>query len=121
MSLLVSGSAHAAIRGPKGVKVQNVARGLGHPSNIAFDPAGGIWTTSAQYVFMPSDGVWYVKRRGARPHHVVRGLGSALGLTWYRGKLFVEHVVPYDQSAGSYTGVVTAYSRFNGRRFKRAR
>lgn len=101
--------------------MQNVARGLGHPNNIAFDSAGGIWMTSAQYGISPSDGVWYVKRRGARPRHVVRGLNTALGLTWFRGKLFVSHVVPYSASAGSYTGRVTAYSRFNGRRFKRKR
>jgi glucose/arabinose dehydrogenase len=120
-ALLAAAPADAAMHAQKGIKVQNVAHGLGHPSNIAFDPAGGIWTTSARYVFMPSDGVWYVKRRGARPRHVVRRLGAALGLTWFRGKLFVAHVVPHSQSAGSYTGVVTAYSRFNGRRFKRKR
>ena len=62
-----------------------------------------------------------MKRRGARPRHVVRRLNTALGLTWFRGKLFVSHVVPYSASAGTYTGRVTAYSRFNGRRFKRKR
>jgi glucose/arabinose dehydrogenase len=113
--------ADAAIRAPKGIGVQNVARGLGHPTAIAFDPAGGIWTTSAQYGVTGSDGVWYVKRRGARARHVVRNLNTALGLTWFRGKLFVSHVVPYSASAGSYTGRVTAFSRFNGRRFKRRR
>ena len=53
LPLLVAAPADAAIRGPKGIKVQNVARGLGHPSNIAFDPAGGIWTTSAHYGVPP--------------------------------------------------------------------
>lgn len=119
--LLLAPSADAAIRGPNGIKVQNVARGLGHPNNIAFDPAGGIWTTSAQYGVTASDGVWYVRRRGARPRHVVSGLNTALGLTWFRGELFVSHVVPYSASGGTYTGRVTAYSRFNGRRFKRRR
>ena len=51
----------------------------------------------------------------------MRRLNAALGLTWFRGKLFVSHVVPYSVSAGAYTGRVTAYSRFNGRRFKRKR
>ena len=101
--------------------MQNVARGLGHPTAIAFDPAGGIWTTSAQYGVSPSDGVWYVRRRGARARHVVRRLNTALGLTWFRGKLFVSHVVPYSASGGAYTGRVTVFSRFNGRRFKRRR
>lgn len=121
VALVAAVPAHAAIRGPKGIEVQNVARGLGHPNNIAFDRAGGIWTTSAQYGVSPSDGVWYVKRRGARPRHVVRHLNTALGLTWFRGGLFVSHVVPYSASPGTYTGRVTAFSRFNGRRFKRRR
>jgi glucose/arabinose dehydrogenase len=113
--------ADAAIRGPKGIDVQKVARGLGHPTAIAFDPAGGIWTTSAQYGVSPSDGVWHVRRRGARARHVVRNLNTALGLTWFRGKLYVSHVTPYSASAGSYKGRVTVFSRFNGRRFKRRR
>lgn len=120
-ALVFAVPANAAIHGPKGIKVQNVARGLGHPNNIAFDTAGGIWATSAQYGVSPTDGVWYVKRRGARPRHVVRRLNAALGLTWYRGKLFVSHVVPYSAAPGTYTGRVTAYSRFNGRRFTRKR
>jgi glucose/arabinose dehydrogenase len=51
----------------------------------------------------------------------VRRLNTALGLTWFRGELFVSHVVPYSASARTYTGRVTAYSRFNGRRFERKR
>ena len=121
LSLSLAAPADAAIRAPRGIDVQKVARGLGHPTAVAFDSAGGIWTTSAQYGVTPSDGVWYVKRRGARARHVVRGLNTALGLTWFRGKLFVSHVVPYSAAARTYTGRVTAFSRFNGRRFKRRR
>ena len=119
--LLAAVPADAAIRAPKGIKVQNVASGLGHPTAIAFDSAGGMWTTSAQYGVTPSDGVWHVRRRGGRARHVVRGLNTALGLTWFRGKLFVSHVVPYSAANRAYTGRVTAFSRFNGRRFKRRR
>jgi glucose/arabinose dehydrogenase len=114
LSLFLAAPADAAIRGPKGIKVQNVARGLGHPNNIVFDPAGGIWMTSARYGVSQSDGVWYLRRRGARPRHVVRGLRTALGLAWFRGELFVS------VSSGT-AGRVMAYSRFNGRRFKRKR
>jgi glucose/arabinose dehydrogenase len=122
LALVLAAPADAAIRGPRGFDVQKVASGLGHPTAIAFDPAGGIWTTSAQYGVTRSDGVWYVKRRGAQARHVVSGLNTALGLTWFRGKLYVAHVVPYSASGGvKYTGRVTAYSRFNGRRFKRHR
>jgi glucose/arabinose dehydrogenase len=121
LSLLVAPSAEAAIRGPNGIEAQTVARGLGHPTAVAFDSAGRMWTTSAQYGVSSSDGVWFVKRRGARPRHVVRRLNTALGLTWFRGELFVSHVVPYRASGGRYTGRVTAFSRFNGRRFERRR
>jgi glucose/arabinose dehydrogenase len=122
LSLLTAAPAGAAIHGPRGFDVQKVARGVGHPTAIAFDQAGRIWTTSATYLVAPSDGVWYVRRRGAKPRHVVRGLNAALGLTWFRGKLFVSHVVPRSNSQTvTYTGRVTAYSRFNGRRFKRHR
>ena len=121
ISLVPATPSDGAIRGPKGVVVQSVARGLGHPTNIAFDPAGGIWTTSAQYGLARTDGVWYVRRRGARPRHVVRGLNTALGLAWYGGELYVSHVVPYSASASRYTGRVIAYSDFDGRRFKSRR
>ena len=121
LALVPATPAQGDIRAPKGFTVQNVARGLGHPAAIAFDPAGGIWTTSARYGLARSDGVWYVRRRGARPRHVVRGLNAALGLAWYGGELYVSHVVPYSASATRYTGRVTAFSRFDGRRFKRRR
>jgi glucose/arabinose dehydrogenase len=121
LTLLVAAPGAAEIRGPRGVEVQTVARGVGHPTAIAFDSQGRIWSTSAQYGVAPSDGVWFVKRRGARPRHVVRRLNTALGLTWFRGELFVSHVVPYSGTSLRYTGRVTAFSRFNGRRFKRRR
>lgn len=121
MTLFSAVPAQGAIKGPEGMRVQTVARGVGHPSNIAFDPAGGIWTTSAAYGVEAADGVWYVKRKGAKPVHVVHGLNSALGLTWFRNELYVSHVLPYSAAAGTYTGRVTAYSGFNGKRFKRKR
>ena len=121
IALVPAAPSEGAIRGPKGVVVERVARGLGHPTNIAFDPRGGIWTTSAKYGVAASDGVWYVRRRGARPRHVVRRLNAALGLTWFRSELYVSHVVPYNDSGPRWTGRVTAYSGFNGRRFKRRR
>ena len=121
LCLALAAPASAAIRGPKGFKVETVARGVGNPSNIAFDPAGGIWTTSAAYGLRASDGVWYVRRKGAKPRQVVRGLNTALGLTWFRGDLYVSHVVPYSSGASRWTGRVTAYTGFNGKRFRRKR
>lgn len=121
LALVLAAPASAAISAPRGFAVQSVASGAGQPTNIAFDPAGGIWTTSAGHTLAASDGVWYTPRRGARPRHVVKRLGSALGLVWFRGELYVSHVVPYSSGRGGHTGRVVAYSRFDGRRFARSR
>jgi glucose/arabinose dehydrogenase len=108
-----------ALRAPKGVRVATVASGLGQPTNVAFDGRGGIWVSSAGHTTTRADGVWYVRRRGARPRHVVSGIFSALGLAWHRGELYVSHVVPYATSA--HIGRVTAFGGFDGRRFRRRR
>ena len=110
--LLIAGPAAAA---------ETVANGIPQPTNIAFDPRGGMWVTSSGYATKPSDGVWYVRRPGARPQHVVRGLFTALGLTWVRGELLVSHVTPYATRAPRHVGRVTAFSRFSGGRFGRSR
>ena len=109
------------MRLPAGVELERYASGIRNPSNLAFDSRGRLWATSAGVQTAPSDGVWMVPRRGARPRQVVRGLFSALGLTWHRGELYVSHVVPYATFAPSHTGRVVAYSGFDGRRFRRQR
>ena len=118
LALVVCADASARIVAPAGVGVRTVARGIGHPSNIAWDARGRIWTTSAGYVPSAADGVWHLPRLGARPRQVVRGLFTALGLTWFRGELYVSYVRgPVDRRRGE----VAAYSGFDGRRFKRRR
>jgi glucose/arabinose dehydrogenase len=122
LALLFPAAAEARIDVPAGVKVERFARGIPHPSNLAFDPSGRLWVTSAGHLTARADGVWMVPRRGVRPRHVVRGLFSALGLLWYGGELYVSHVSPYATvSASGHTGRVVAYSGFDGRRFARER
>jgi len=87
-----------------------VAKGIPFATNVAFDPAGGLWVTSGAGGANASDGVWYVPK-GGRPHHVVRGLRTALGLRWAGGWLYVSSITSYS------TGRVTAYSGFDGTRF----
>ena len=102
-----AGSASAAT--PPGTIV---AKGLTLPTNIAFDPAGGMWiTTGTTGERVSTDGVWHVSFPGAAPVQVVPGLYSPLGLTWYGGELYVASIV------GFTTGIVTAYSDFDGRTF----
>jgi len=113
--------ATARVRVPAGVELQRYASGIPNPTNLAFDARGRLWATSAGVQTAPSDGVWMVPRRGAPPRQVVRGLFSALGLTWHRGELYVSHVVPYATFAPAHTGRVVAYSGFDGRRFRRER
>jgi len=81
------------------------------PTNIDFDPAGGMWVTSGAGAAQPGDGVWYLPRGAQRPRHVASGLHTALGLRWYSGKLYVSHVVSPSR------GRVTALSGFDGKRF----
>lgn len=114
---LGAGEAGARISVPAGFRVTTVATDMGRPSNLAFGRRGSLWTTSAGYSVQASDGVW-TKRSGARPRQVVRGLDTALGLTWFRGELYVSHRI---RPGGRLYGRVTAYSRFDGRRFRRRR
>jgi glucose/arabinose dehydrogenase len=115
----VLGAAHgpaasAALRVPRGVTVRTVARGVPFPSNVAFDARGRMWLTSASFSRHGGDGVWFVGRPGARPRHVVRGLRSALGLTWSGGRLYVAAVV---RRGASERARVFAFDHFDGRRF----
>lgn len=110
-ALACAAPASAAI--PGGGRI--VAAGIPWATNVAFDPAGGMWVTSGTSVQSPTDGVWYVPRPGARPRHVVRNTTTALGLTWFRDRLYVASIV------SPSTGVVAAYSGFDGRRFRHLR
>jgi glucose/arabinose dehydrogenase len=113
--------AGARVQVPEGVRLERFASGIPNPANLAFDRRRRLWVTSAGHLAAAADGVWMVPRRGARPRHVIRGLFSALGLVWHRGELYVSHVVPYATFAPRHTGRVVAYSRFDGRRFRRRR
>src|SRR5215217_1423910 len=120
MLLAAAPAAVARVRVPAGVELQRYAEGIPNPSNLAFDRRGRLWATSAGVQAAGADGVWLVPRRG-RPRQVVSGLFSALGLTWYRGELYVSHIVPHATFAAGHTGRVVAYSGFDGRRFARSR
>src|SRR4051794_17130278 len=119
--LAAAPAAAARVHVPAGVKLQRYAEGIPNPSNLAFDGHGRLWASSAGVQAAGADGVWLVPRRGARPRQVAGGLFSALGLTWYRGELYVSHVVPHETYAPRHTGRVVAFSRFDGRRFRRQR
>src|SRR5436305_447263 len=112
-----AGSATGRIQIPPGYRAATVASGIPNPSNIAFDRRGGIWVTSAAANYDSTSSVWYLRRPRARPRRVIGPLHSALGLTWLRGRLYVSSVAA--PGGGAYAGRVTAYSRFNGHRFKR--
>jgi glucose/arabinose dehydrogenase len=100
---------------------QRYASGVPEPTNLAFDGRGRMWATSGGNLSQRSNGVWLVRRRGARPVQVVSGLYSALGLTWHNARLYVSHVVPNRTVARRHVGRVTAFWGFDGRRFRRSR
>src|SRR3954463_408310 len=97
------------------------AGGIPEPSNLAFDARGRLWVTSGGNLPKPSNGVWLVPRAGARPVQVISGLYSALGLTWYRGRLYVSYVARAPSPATGFVGRVGAFWGFDGRRFTRSR
>ena len=94
---------------------QIVAAGIPYASNVTFDARGGMWATSGAPFSQNGDGVWYVAHAGARPVHVIRGTLTALGLTWFRGRLYVASTL------SRVTGIVARYSGFDGRRFAHRR
>jgi glucose/arabinose dehydrogenase len=85
------------------------------PTNIDFDPAGGMWVTSGAGAAQSSDGVWYVPKGSHKARHVIRGVHTALGLHWHGGELYVSHVVTPSK------GRVSAYTSFDGTRFAKQR
>jgi glucose/arabinose dehydrogenase len=85
------------------------------PTNIDFDPAGGMWVSSGAGGAQASDGVWYLPKGARHPRHVVSGLHTALGLHWQGGELYVSHIT------SPSNGRVTALSGFDGTRFTRRR
>ena len=97
------------------------ASGVPEPANLAFDSKGRLWVASGGHVPRASNGVWLVRRAGARPVQVVRGLFSALGLTWRGGRLYVAHIVPSGGGTSGYVGRVTSFAGFDGRAFARSR
>ena len=94
---------------------QLVASGIPFASNVTFDTRGGMWVTSGAPFTQTGDGVWYVAHAGAKPMHVIRGTLTALGLTWFRGRLYVASTL------SRVTGIVSRYSGFDGRRFAHRR
>jgi glucose/arabinose dehydrogenase len=114
-ALIVSPAAAEAIRVPAGVRLATRVSSVPYPTNLAFDPAGGLWMTSSSGGPLSTDGVWYAPHGARRAHQVAKGLHLALGLTWYRGVLYVSH------ATSPSNGRVTALSRFSGGRFAQRR
>jgi glucose/arabinose dehydrogenase len=85
------------------------------PTNLTFDAKHRLWLTSGAGGPQDSDGVWYLPLLARRAIHVVKGLHTALGLTWYKGVLYVGSI------SSPTKGIVTAYSGFNGHAFAHRR
>jgi glucose/arabinose dehydrogenase len=69
---------------PAGFRVETFARGLAHPTAMAYGPDGRIYVTQ-------DGGMLVAIRRSTRsPQVLVRGLRTPLGLAWSGSKLFVS-------------------------------
>lgn len=71
------------VRVPSGFAVDVFARGLERPTALAFGPRGVLYVTQ-------EGGEVVTVRRSERPRVVLRGFRTPLGLTWFRGALFVS-------------------------------
>ncbi len=98
----------AGLRGTAGLKASIYAQGPATTAAFAFDEQGRLWLSAAGLESHTDDGVYLVRRPGARAVRVISGLDDPLGLAWYAGRLYVASV-----------GRVDAYGGFNGQRFTR--
>ncbi len=98
----------AGLRGPSDLTASVYARGLTHVSALTFDASGRLWATTSGSATHATDGVYLVARAAARPVKVVSGLVAPLGIVWVGRQLIVSSL-----------GRVTAYSGFDGSRFRR--
>src|SRR5205085_1264987 len=80
---LASGAA-ARIRVPHGYRATVYARGLTHPTALAFGPDGRLYATE------DTGKVVAVDPRTQRPRPFLRGLKTPLGLVWHGRTLFVS-------------------------------
>lgn len=86
-----------------------------YPTNLAFDPTGGLWISSSAGGSQASDGVWYAPKGSRTARHVIRGIHLVLGVAWHGGRLFVSH------APKPTAGRVSSYGGWDGRRFSSRR
>ena len=96
----------AGLRGPEGLAATVYATGLPTASAFALDGRGRLWVATSAASDHRHDGVYLVARAGARPLKVIGGVRGPLGLTWYRGSLYVASL-----------GRVERFSGLHGTRF----
>jgi glucose/arabinose dehydrogenase len=99
-----------ACGGSRGVDLRIYAHGPRHVSAFAFDDGGGLWATAAGLNTHEGDGLYLISRPGGHSVKVAGGLVSPLGLVWVGNRLLVSSL-----------GKVTAFSGFDGRRFRSRR
>jgi glucose/arabinose dehydrogenase len=83
-ALDVVGGAAARIHAPPGYRASLYARGLAHPTAMAFGPDGRL------YVSEDSGAVVAVRPGARRPRPFLRALPTPLGLAWHGRTLFVS-------------------------------
>jgi glucose/arabinose dehydrogenase len=83
-ALAVTSGAAARIGVPHGYRASLYARGLAHPTALAFGPDGRLYVTE------DTGAVVSVARGARRPRPFLRGLPTPLGLAWQGHTLFVS-------------------------------
>jgi glucose/arabinose dehydrogenase len=90
----------AGVRGPAGLTATVYATGLPTASAFAIDARGRLWVATSAASDHRKDAVYLVAHAGARPVKVIAGVRGPLGLTWYRGRLYVASLGRVDAFSG---------------------
>jgi glucose/arabinose dehydrogenase len=96
--------------GGASVRTTIYAQGPKHVSAFAIDSRGRLWATAAGLTGHTDDGLYLIARPGTKAVKVAGRLVDPLGVVWVDGKLLVSSL-----------GKVTAFSGFDGRRFRSRR
>ena len=79
-----AGGGAAGVRGPAGFRVDVFARGLTHPTAMAWGPHGRLYVTEDVGSLVSTE------RGATHPRVVASGLRTPLGLTWWGRSVFVS-------------------------------
>lgn len=90
----------SGLKGPSGTAATAYATGMPKVAALAFDDAGRLWASTADYSDTGADAVYLIASRDASATPVITGLHTPLGLLWYQQSLYVASKEKIEAYAG---------------------